>query len=188
MTLKGRLRKFFTCSLTAPRRICSVPFPCFKAFHFLLLLQTAIFSRADISLPLLSSLFSPSEPMHFQVQFESRIRDVFRARLDQAHDTGNTLTFLDGRRQTLRCFVRGTVDTAVGAEWRWQAEEGEVRWSSREALRSTKRRGRRNGGSGIDRVHGGGEVSSESCEESGLGRGDGALRPGRQARTRCEEE
>jgi hypothetical protein len=80
-------------------------------------------TEADILLACIAAVFAGFEYKRLQVQFESGIRSVFPARLQRAHDTENTLTFLGGEDRRSRCFVRGTVDTAVGAEWRWQAEE-----------------------------------------------------------------
>ena len=80
-------------------------------------------AESDISLVFIAAVLPMSEYKRMQVQFESGIRGVFRARLQRAHDTGNTLTFLGVEDRRSRCFVRGPVDTAVVAEWRWQAEE-----------------------------------------------------------------
>ena len=80
-------------------------------------------AESDISLVFIAAVLPMSEYKRMQVQFESGIRGVFPARLQRADDTENTLTFLGGEDRRSRCFVRGTVDTAVGAEWRWQAEE-----------------------------------------------------------------
>lgn len=80
-------------------------------------------AKSDISLVFVAAVLPMSEYKRIQVQVESRIRGVSRARLQRAHDTENTLTFLGGEDRRSRCFGRGTLDTAVVAEWRWQAEE-----------------------------------------------------------------
>ena len=80
-------------------------------------------AKADSSLVCIAAFPPMPECKLLKVQFESEIRGVFPVRLQRAHDTRNTLTFLSGEDRRSRCFVRVTVDTAVGAEWRWQAEE-----------------------------------------------------------------
>lgn len=80
-------------------------------------------AESDISLVFVAAVLPISGYGRIQVQFESGIRGAFRARLQRAHDMGNTLTFLGVEDRRSRCFVRGPVDTAVVAEWRWQAEE-----------------------------------------------------------------
>jgi hypothetical protein len=113
MHWKGRLRKFFICSVTAPRKIRFVSFPFFISLQFF---PPINFVKAARSLHSPSLLFLALYSVNFKVQVESRIRYVFRVRLQQAHDTKNTLTFWFDEDRRSRCFVRGTVDTAVGAE------------------------------------------------------------------------
>jgi hypothetical protein len=55
---------------------------------------TINFRKADRSLHSSFLLFLALGSVHFKVQVESRIRDVFRLRFQEAHDTKITLTFL----------------------------------------------------------------------------------------------
>ena len=88
-----------------------------------LIFASSKLTKANISLVCIAAVIPEFECKRLKVQFESGIRGVFRQG-SSGHTTWKILLpFLGGEDRRSRCFVRGTVDTAVGAEWRWQAEE-----------------------------------------------------------------